>query len=76
MNFDEEMNQFFKSFSPYDRKMVESDPFYKSAVEEQDAVKAANRAIELLPGLGNVKTKREQRAIAKKRKRGDFDEFI
>jgi len=76
MNFDEEMNRFFKGFSEDERKTVESDPFYQLAVKEQNAIKASERAIELLPGYGNVKTKRQQRGIAKKRKRGYFLEFI
>ncbi|HUA67402.1 MAG TPA: hypothetical protein VMA13_02535 [Candidatus Saccharimonadales bacterium] len=77
MNFDEEMIKFFKSFSEYeyDRKTIEADPFYQLAVKEQNAVKATERALELMPGYGNVKTKREQRAKLKKRRRGDFDEF-
>jgi hypothetical protein len=78
MNFDEEMDRFFKGFSEYeyDRQNIEADPLYQLAVKEQNVMKASERAIELMPGYGNVRTKQQQRAKTKKRKRGDFDEFI
>jgi hypothetical protein len=77
MNFDEEMNKFFKGFSEYeyDRRTIEADTFYQLAVKEQNAIKASERALELMPGYGNVKTKQQQRAKTKKRKKGAFDEF-
>jgi hypothetical protein len=77
MNFDEEMNKFFKGFSEYeyDRRTIEADLFYQSAVKEQNAIKASERALELMPGYGNVKTRQQQRAKTKKRKKGAFDEF-
>jgi ABC-type polar amino acid transport system ATPase subunit len=76
MTFEEEINRFFKNYELYQRKTVESDVFYQLAVKEQNAAKAIERAIELLPGLGNVKTKREQRKIIRKQKRGDFDDYV
>jgi hypothetical protein len=77
MNFDEEIEKFFKGFPAYqcDRKAIEADVFYQMAVKEKNAVKATERALELMPGYGNVRTMQQQRAKTKKRKKGAFDEF-
>jgi hypothetical protein len=75
MNFNEEMEKFFKGYLRNDRREVESSLPYKAAAKNEDLVLAQTIACEILEGAGRTKRQARNDRDAKSGKRL-FDSFL